>query len=200
MQSVNKPTSFSDDQDFDPNSTPKIPIEYSDKRNSTKIVTGPSNKTNTGSTAQIQYTTENRSGSVPTIISQVPITQQVSYEPVIVHEVPAPVTTVTTVTTVTKSPSCKYSPMDSNPWPTIIISILGAIIVIYIAVAPNVSTNRRLFGIILMILWTIAWALILWVLWIECHKSASWWLLLIPVTIMAIFFILIIVMNFGSSI
>jgi len=92
-------------------------------------------------------------------------------------------------------PACQvYSP----PWPSIIIGILGAIVVIYTAVAPKVSTDRRLFGVVLMTLWTIVWALILWVLWKECHRSASWWLLLIAVIIMAIFFILIIIMNIGA--
>lgn len=86
------------------------------------------------------------------------------------------------------------------PWPTIIISVIGAIIVIYIAVAPNVDENRRIFGIVLMTLWTIAWALILWVLWKEGHRASSWWLLLIPVIAMALFFIVIIILNIGSSI
>jgi len=89
---------------------------------------------------------------------------------------------------------------NSVPWPTIIISILGAVVVIYTAVAPNVDNNRRVFGVVLMLLWTIVWALILWVLWKDYHRPASWWLLLIPVIIMALFFILIIVMNVGASI
>ena len=84
------------------------------------------------------------------------------------------------------------------PWPTIIISVIGAIIIVYTAVAPNVNNDRRIFGIVLMTLWTIVWALILWVLWKECHRAATWWLLIVPVTIMALFFILIIIMNIGA--
>ena len=97
--------------------------------------------------------------------------------------------------TATVGPSCK---VHEPPWPSIIIGVLGAIVVIYIAVAPGVATDRRLFGVIIMALWTIVWALILWVLWKECHRVASWWLLLIPIAIMAIFFILIIIMNIGA--
>lgn len=99
--------------------------------------------------------------------------------------------------TIIVGPICE---IHAPPWPTIIISVLGAIVVIYTAVAPNVDENRRIFGIVLMTLWTIIWALILWVLWRECQREASWWLLLIPVIMMALFFILIIVIDVGSSI
>lgn len=129
----------------------------------------------------------------------------VDYNPdPIIAAIPAASAQTTTTTVVTKEPpkptpvigpSCE---LHAPPWPTIIISVLGAIVVIYTAVAPGVVNDRRIFGIILMILWTIVWALILWVLWKECHRAASWWLLLIPVIIMAIFFILIIVMNIGA--
>lgn len=104
---------------------------------------------------------------------------------------------ITNTSAVIVGPSCyMYEP----PWPTIIISVLGAIVVIYTAIAPNVDENRRVFGVILMLLWTAVWAIILWVLWRECHRSASWWLLLIPVILMAIFFVVIIILNLGSSI
>src|SRR5437870_128064 len=101
-------------------------------------------------------------------------------------------TTIPTPVITTVGPVCqRYTP----PWPSIIISVLGAIVIIYTAIAPNVDENRRLFGVILMTLWTILWAVLLWVLWNECHYSASWWLLLIPVIAMALFFILIIILN-----
>ena len=87
---------------------------------------------------------------------------------------------------------------NTTPWPSIIIGIVGAIIVIYTIIAPGVPGDRRIFGTIMMALWTAVWALILWVLWRECKKAATWWLLLIPVIIMAIFFILIIALNVGS--
>lgn len=92
-------------------------------------------------------------------------------------------------------PSCD---IHAPPWPTIIVSVLGAIVVVYTAVAPNVNTDRRIFGIVMMTLWTIVWALILWVLWKECHRAATWWLLIVPVAIMALFFILIILMDIGA--
>ena len=86
----------------------------------------------------------------------------------------------------------------SIPWPTIIISILGAITVIYTAIAPGVNQHRRFFGALFLALWTIMWGIILWVIWKDYHQSRSWWLLLFSVIIMAFFFIFIIVMNLGT--
>ena len=108
-----------------------------------------------------------------------------------------PITTKTeTITTKSPTifPSCK---VNSPPWPTILISIIGAVLLIVTAVVPNIDSNRRIFGIIFIFLWSLVWALILWVLWKECHRSTSWWLLLIPVAILAIFFILIIALHLG---
>lgn len=92
-------------------------------------------------------------------------------------------------------PACNKAAV---PWPVIIVSIVGGVMVIYTAVAPGVSTNRRAFGAILLGLWTIAWALILWVIWRECHHPATWWLLLVPITLMVIFFVLIVVLDLGN--
>lgn len=88
--------------------------------------------------------------------------------------------------------------IDEIPWPTIIVIIIGGTLVIYTAIGPNLNDNRRLFGVVLITLWTIVWALILWVLWKKCHKAPSWWLLLIPVGIMVLFFVLIIILNIGA--
>lgn len=85
------------------------------------------------------------------------------------------------------------------PWPSIIIGILGGIIVVYTTVAPGISGDRRVFGAVIMVLWTAVWALILWVLWKEGNKAVTWWLLLIPIIVMVTFFILIIVLDIGSS-
>jgi hypothetical protein len=172
----NKPTSFGDYQDFDPNSTPNV--EYK--------VESP-----------VQPAVQPIVQSVPE--SNVQVVVPVTSSTGMPIEIKTQGTTgvVEKQTTVFVAPSCQ---INEAPWPTIIISVLGAIVVIYTAVAPNVDENRRVFGIVLMVLWTLIWALILWVLWKECHRSASWWLLLIPVIIMALFFILIIIMNVGSSI
>ena len=109
---------------------------------------------------------------------------------------PPPTTTVVSTQKIV-APVCQ---INEPPWPTIIISVLGAIVVMYTAIAPGVDENRRIFGVIITILWTVMWALILWVLWKDCHRSATWWLLLVPVALLAVFFILIIVANVGSSI
>lgn len=85
------------------------------------------------------------------------------------------------------------------PWPVIIVSVIGGGIVIYTAVAPGISSDRRTFGVILITLWTLVWALILWVMWKECHHPATWWLLLIPLVLEILFFILIILLDLGSG-
>jgi hypothetical protein len=85
------------------------------------------------------------------------------------------------------------------PWPTIIIAIVGVGLVIYTGVAPDIEPNLRVFGLVLMLLWTILWAILLWVLWHECHQVVAWWLLILPIAVMLIFFILIIILKFGIN-
>lgn len=84
------------------------------------------------------------------------------------------------------------------PWPSIIMLILGLFIVVYTAIAPGVNNDRRVFGVILILLWTFLWALILFSLWNESLEAETWWLLIIPVSIMAIFFIIIIILDVGT--
>lgn len=81
------------------------------------------------------------------------------------------------------------------PWPTIIIAVLGASLTIYTAVAPNIDNSRRGFGAILIILWTLLWALLLWILWRNNNRAAAWWLLLIPSISIILFFVFIVVMD-----
>jgi len=107
--------------------------------------------------------------------------------------------TTKTIVKESNNPTAPTCQVHAPPWPTIIISVLGAMVVIYIAIAPNVNDDRRLFGVVLLALWTAVWALILWVLWKECHRSATWWLLLIPVIMMALFFVVIIILNIGAT-
>jgi hypothetical protein len=124
-----------------------------------------------------------------TTVQQIPVMPQatVNTTPVVARSQPITET----------APECETYTV---PAPVILISVLGAIIVIYTAIAPGVDQNRRVFGIVLMILWTLIWALLLWVLWRECHRAAAWWLLLLAVTAMILFFVLIIIQNVGSSI
>ena len=94
-------------------------------------------------------------------------------------------------------PKCN---VHDPPWPSIIIAVIGAVILMYTAVAPNVDINRRLFGIMMVLLWCTMWALVLWVLWKECHRPVTWWLLFIPVILVLIFFVLVILADAGASI
>lgn len=113
-----------------------------------------------------------------------------------------PVVTITTkpvkIDNIPLTPTGPTCNRREAPWPTIIISVVGAVFVIYSAVAPNISSDRRIFGSIMLALWTIVWALILWVLWRECHRAAAWWLILVPLAVMILFFVLIIILNIGA--
>jgi len=101
---------------------------------------------------------------------------------------------------VSKTTGLSTDPKKTVGWSSIVILILGAVVVIYSAVAPGVDQSRRIFGVVMMLLWSILWALILWVLWKNGKRDTSWILLIIPVTIMLIFFVFILIMNIGTSI
>lgn len=143
----------------------------------------------------------------PPINSQYPPGQLIQSTPTskIVTTTPTSVSTVVSVTSVGDPPPVKpiitpdVCQVNTIPWPMIIISIIGAIIVIYTAVAPNIDETRRVFGVVFTILWTLIWAIILWVLWRECYTSMTWWLLLLPTTLIILFWIAIIIFNAGSS-
>lgn len=83
----------------------------------------------------------------------------------------------------------------SFPWPVAIIVLIGGSFVIYSAVASVVSSARRTFVALMMLLWTAVWALLLWLLWSRCYNSLAWWMMIIPIAMMLLFFILLIALN-----
>jgi len=94
--------------------------------------------------------------------------------------------------------------MESNkteitPWPAIIVLMVGVILIIYTAVGPNITHNNRIFGVILLLLWTLLWSLLLWIIWREYKRETTWWVLLIPMVSMILFFVLIIAMGMGKE-
>lgn len=88
---------------------------------------------------------------------------------------------------------------NEAPWPTVIVALVGVGLVIYTGVAPDIDSNVRIFGLVLLLLWTILWGILLWVLWHECHQTVAWWLLILPIAVMLIFFVLIIILKLGIS-
>lgn len=81
------------------------------------------------------------------------------------------------------------------PWPIIIIAVMTLVYLIYTAAINTISSDRKLFGIIFFTLWGILWSVILWVLWREKHHTEAWLLLLIPVTLLTLFFVLVIALD-----
>lgn len=114
---------------------------------------------------------------------------------------PSTVIPVEEVTVVTEPPSPTYKYIydySSLPWPSIVMIIIGLVLVIYALVDSSIDNDRRVLGIILIILWTALWALLLWVLWKNGRRATAWWLLLIPSISIIIFFVLVLILNLGS--
>lgn len=96
-----------------------------------------------------------------------------------------------TVSTKNKRPA-------GQPWPTIIISLVGAGLLMYTAIGPNIPSDRRIFGVVMILLWTLLWAVLLWVLWSAGHEIASWWLLIVGIGVIVLFFVIVIALNLGQ--
>lgn len=98
-------------------------------------------------------------------------------------------------------PACKYDSSSESiptPWPSIIVLIIGMCMVIYIGVAPGINPNRIALGITLILLWSILWALILWVMWKKKNYFCAWLLMVIPLILMLTFFLVVIIFDIGS--
>lgn len=81
------------------------------------------------------------------------------------------------------------------PWPAIIVAILGLAFLIYALFATNLNSSTRSFSILMIILWTLMWVIILWVLWNDNRNNTAWAIVLVPVVLLIIFFVLVVVMN-----
>lgn len=89
--------------------------------------------------------------------------------------------------------------IHSVPWPLIIMVILGLGLVLYTALlSGNIASARRNFSILLLLLWTLLWSMLLWVLWRQCEDVLSWWLLVFSSIIIITFFILVVALNLGG--
>lgn len=117
-----------------------------------------------------------------------------SFSDDVILDINSPVEINYDVITIEKDEKCNST---AQLWPSIVIAVIGAIMVVYTAVAPNIFDDRRILGVIFLSLWTAMWALILWVISMGCDMMAVWWILIIPVAVMILFFVVIIVMNVG---
>ncbi len=82
----------------------------------------------------------------------------------------------------------------STAWPVFVMAIIGLGLAIYTAIGPNIKANRIVFGFIFLVLWTIMWCLILWVLWKSGQYKQTWLLLIVPITLAMIFFIVVVIL------
>jgi hypothetical protein len=96
----------------------------------------------------------------------------------------------------TNSSICKLDP----PWAAIIMLIFGGILLIYTAMGSNINTNVKIFGIIMVLLWSLLWSILLYLLWKDNFVTSTWWMLVIGVSVLTFFFVLIIILNVDNSI
>lgn len=83
----------------------------------------------------------------------------------------------------------------NTPWPPIIVIIFGIILIIYSLLGIETKENIRIFGAILIVLWTALTAIISWNLWIYNDKIGSWWFTVIALAVFLIFFIFVLFMD-----
>lgn len=100
-------------------------------------------------------------------------------------------------TNITRRRNVNYNKFVYNtvPWPVIITAIVSSVFLITTGVLNN-NSERKLFGIIFFLLWGLLWCILLGVLWREKHYTEAWFLMIIPLTMLTLFFILVIVLDF----
>lgn len=91
-------------------------------------------------------------------------------------------------------------PFPKVCWQSIIVFILGAVIIIYAAAAPNVEETKRVFSIVMMLLWSILWGLVLWIFWRDGKLLTSWLVMIVPIVLMILFFVLAVILNIDPEI
>jgi len=100
-------------------------------------------------------------------------------------------------TTTMGARQCETPVVKIIPWPSIIIFIVGLILLIWLGLDGSINHNRRMFGLSLILLWTLMWMLILWLLWYRAQYNIAWWVLFIPFITLILFFVIAITMDIG---
>jgi hypothetical protein len=95
-----------------------------------------------------------------------------------------------------KNMNCKLNP----PWASIIMSIFGIILLLCTALGAGIDTNVKIFGILMILLWTLTWSIILYLLWKDNFIKSTWWMLVIGTSVLTLFYYLIVVFNVDNSI
>jgi hypothetical protein len=95
-----------------------------------------------------------------------------------------------------KNMNCKLNP----PWASIIMSIFGSILLLCTALGVGIDTNVKIFGILMILLWTLTWSIILYLLWKDNFINSTWWMLVIGTSVLTLFYCLIVVFNVDNSI
>lgn len=107
------------------------------------------------------------------------------------------------ITSTSSNPFTPYTSSTSSipfAWPALIIGIIGLILFIWTLVDGNIDPNRKVFGCLMIFLWTIVWVLILILLWLKMAYGITWWLLVVSAVVIITFFVVIVFINVGNTI
>lgn len=92
-----------------------------------------------------------------------------------------------------------FEPVDAvqhrTAIPVIIVACLGGAFTIYAAVGPNIPQTIRIFSILVLLLWTILWSLILYVLHKDKYIETSYWMLFLALIPLIYFFIVVVILQ-----
>ena len=83
-----------------------------------------------------------------------------------------------------------------TPWPVIIVSVVGGVLAMYTALTPHIGMTRRIYALILIISWTLLWVFLLLVPWRHGMHTQAWLLAVIAIAGLALFFIILILLDF----
>jgi hypothetical protein len=139
----------------------------------------------------------------PPPVLDVPIGKHVTFDPVpqyLVYDGSSAVEDIaaTPSAQITKSFTGDVCNVSGVPWQMIISILIGVGLILYTALLATIAPARRNFSVLMLILWTLLWAILLWVLWGHCENATAWWLLIFSTLVTLTFFILIVALNLGG--
>lgn len=74
-------------------------------------------------------------------------------------------------------------------WPVIIFVVIVIIIIICVACSNNITRHNKVWGAVLLILFLVVWALVLWFFCRAQSHTAAWFFLILPLGFLFIWWI-----------
>ena len=86
----------------------------------------------------------------------------------------------------------------NTPWPMVIITIVGSVYIVTTTIYPGISYNKRIFGSLMLFLLVTLFALVSYMFWRDNKETQDWTLAILGISVMSLFFIIFIAMDFGG--